>query len=249
MNRRRLVERVPLLLWAALLAAPMVGAIVAMAEIDKDWAVALACVALVATAVAMALVVRSFLLDAQDEEPEPPRASVRRPVLALAAIAIAAITIALLGSRRDDVAIATSSDTSVAAERTVRDFLVAAYVDGDGGSACGYLSLHEQGQVAVSGRSTSCREALDDAAVPPELAALTTSGQVRDLPARVQLAGGGATVRLGGGVFLLRPATAEEQQQFNAPPGYWRIASGVTALLRPGSQSTTVVAGSGGRSQ
>ncbi|MGI9097407.1 MAG: hypothetical protein ACR2H2_02745 [Solirubrobacteraceae bacterium] len=104
----------------------------------------------------------------------------------------------------------------------------------DGESACGYLSLHEQRQVAVSGRSTTCRDVLNDAASPPGIAGLTTPRQVRDLPARVQLAGGGATVRLGGGVFLLRPATAEEQLQFNAPPGYWRIASGVTALLPAG---------------
>ena len=63
MSRRRLVEHVPLLLWTAPLAALIVGAIVAVAEIDKVWAVALACVALVATTVAMALVTRSFLLD------------------------------------------------------------------------------------------------------------------------------------------------------------------------------------------
>jgi hypothetical protein len=223
-----------LLLWTAPLAALMVGAIVAVAEIDKAWAVALACVGLVATAVAMAVVTRSFLLDEEDEDPEAPRASARWRALALAAIATAAITIAFLGSRHDEVAAATSSDTSVAAEQTVREFLVAAYVDVDGESACGYLSQYEQRQVAVSGRSTSCRNALNDPAGPPELSALTSPLQVRDLPARVRLAGGGATVRLGGGVFLLRPATADEQSQFNAPPGYWRIASGVTALLRTG---------------
>jgi len=233
MSRRRLVEHVPLLLWTALLAALMVGAIVAVAAIDKDWAVALACVALVATTVAIAVVTRSFLLD-EDEDPEAPRASARRPALVLAAIAAAALAIAFLGSRHDEVAAATSSDTPVAAEKTVREFLVAAYVDGDGETACGYLSLLEQRRVAVSGRSASCRNALNDLTGPPELAALTSPRQVRDLPARVQLAGGGATVRLGGGVFLLRPTTAADQSQFNAPPGYWRIASGVTALLRAG---------------
>jgi hypothetical protein len=233
-DRRRPVDRVPLLLWAATLAALMVGAIVAVAEIDKDWALALACVGLVATAVAMAVVTRSFLLDEEGEDFEAPPASGRWPALALAAIAAAALSIAFLGSRHDEVAAATSPDTSVAAERTVREFLLAAYVDGDGESACGYLSRHEQRQVAVPGRSTTCRDVLNDLAGPPELAALTTPRQVRDLPARVRLARGGVTVRLGGGVFLLRPATAEEQSQFNAPPGYWRISSGVTALLRAG---------------
>jgi hypothetical protein len=234
MSRRRLVEHVPLLLWTAPLAALMVGAIVAVAEIDKDWAVALACVALVATTVAMAVVTRSFLLDEDDEDPEAPRASARRPALALAAIAAAALAIAFLGSRHDEVAAATSSDTPVAAEKTVREFLVAAYVDGDGEAACGYLSLHEQRAVAVSGRSVSCRNALNDLTGPPELAALTSPLQVRDLPARVRLAGSGTTVRLGGGVFLVRPATAADQAQYEAPPGYWRIASGVTALLPAG---------------
>ncbi|MEA2148947.1 MAG: hypothetical protein QOD69_777 [Solirubrobacteraceae bacterium] len=233
-NRRRLAERVPLLLWTAPLAALMVGAIVAVAEIGKGWALALACLALVATAAAMAIVTRSFLLDEEDVDPQATTASARRPALALAAIAAAAIAVAFLGSRHDDVAAATSSDTSVAAEQTVRDFLVAAYVGGDGEAACGYLSLGEQRQAAHSGRSTSCRDVLDDAAGPPELAALTSPRQVRDLPARVQLAGRGATVRLGGAVFLLRPATAAEQSQFDAAPGYWRIASGVTALLRAG---------------
>jgi hypothetical protein len=234
MNRRRLVERVPLLLWTVPLAALMVGAIVAVAEIDKDWAVALACAALVATVVAMAVVTRSFLLDEDDEDPETPSASARWSPLGLGAIAAAALAIAFLASRHDEVAAATSSDTSAAAEQTVREFLVAAYVDGDGEAACGYLSLQEQHQAAVVDRSTSCRYALNDAAGPPELAALRTPRQVRDLPARVELAGGGATVRLGGDVFLLRPTTAAEQSQFNAPPGYWRIASGVTALLRAG---------------
>jgi hypothetical protein len=237
MSRRGLVERVPLLFWAVALAALMVGAILAVAEIDKDWAVALACAALVATAAAMAVVTRSFLLDEEDadgESPDAGRASARWPALALAAIAAAALIVAFLGSRHDEVAAATSSDTSVTAEKTVREFLVAAYVDGDGEAACGYLSLHEQRQVAVAVQTTTCRNALNDGAGPPELTALTSPLQVRDLPARAQFAGGGATVRLGGGVFLLRPTTAVDQAQFNAPPGYWRIASGVTALLRAG---------------
>jgi hypothetical protein len=211
----------------------MVAAIVAVVEIDKDWALALACVALVATVVAMALVTRSFLSDEDGEEPEARRASVGWPALALAAIATVSIAIAFLGSRHDDVAAATSSDTSVAAEQTARDFLVAAYVGTDGEVACGYLSLHEQRQVAVFEGSTTCRDALNDPAGASELAAaMTTSRQIRDLPASVTLAGGDATVRLGGAVFLLRPATAEDQSQFNAPPSYWRIASGVIALLR-----------------
>jgi hypothetical protein len=233
MSPRRRVERVGLLLWTAPLAALMVAAVVAAAEIDKDWAVALACGALVATVVAMAVVTRSFLSDVEGEDPEAARASARWPVLALAAIAIAAILIAFLGSRHDVVAAATTSDTSAAAEQTVREFLVAAYVDGDGEAACGYLSLDEQRKVAVTEPSGRCSDALNGPAAPSQLAALTTS-RVRDLPARVQLSSGGATVRLGGGVFLLRPATAAEQSQFHAPAGYWRIASGVTALLRAG---------------
>ena len=234
MSRRRLAAHVPLLLWAAALAALVVGAIVAASETDKVWVLVLACGALAATAMAMAIVTRSFLLDEEDEDSEAPRASARRPALALAAIATAAIVIAFLGSRHDDVAAATTSGTPADAERTVRDFLVAAYVGGDGEAACGYLSTHEQRQAAVFGRSTTCRDVLNDAAGPPALAALKSPRRVRDLPARVKLAGGGATVRLGGGVFLLQPATPAERSQFNAPPGYWRIASGVTALLRAG---------------
>src|SRR5919107_830455 len=173
MNRRRLVERVGLLLWVAPIAALMVAAIVAVAEIDKDWAVALACGALVAATVAMAVITRSFLSDEDGEDPAATRASARWPALALAAIAAASLAIAFLGSRHDDVAAATSPDTPAAAEQTVREFLVAAYVDGDGASACGYLSPHEQRQVAVTGSSTSCREVLNDAAGPPALAGLS----------------------------------------------------------------------------
>jgi hypothetical protein len=169
MSRRRPVERVPLLLWAAALAALVVGAIVAAAETDSDWAVALACVALVATAMAMAVVTRSFLLDEEDVDPATPRASARRHALGLAVIAAAAIAIAFLGSRHDDVGAATTSGTSGAAEETVREFLVAAYVDDDGESACGYLAQNEQRQVAVTDRTTSCRNALNDAGGPPEM--------------------------------------------------------------------------------
>ena len=234
MNPRRLVERVGLLLWTAPLAALMVAAIVAVAVIDTDWAVALACGALVATVVAMAVVTRSFLSDVEGEGPAAMRASARWPVLGLGAIATAAILIALLGSRRDEVAAATASDTPASAEKTVRDFLVAAYVDGDGEAACGYLSTNEQRQVGATDPSSRCRNALNGVAAPPRLAALTSPRQVQDLPARVQLTAGGATVRLGGGVFLLHSATAKEQSQFNGPADYWRIASGVTALLRAG---------------
>jgi hypothetical protein len=201
--------------------------------------VALACGALVATVVAMAVVVRSFLFDEDGADPAAPGASARWPALALAGIATAALALAFLGSRHDEVAAATSRDTPVAAEQTVREFLVAAYVDGDGESACGYLSANEQRQVAVTGGSTRCRDAMNGLAGPAQLSALATPRQVRDLPARVQLSRAGATVRVGGRVFLLRPATAGEQSQFNAPPGYWRIASGVTALVRAGSPSTT----------
>jgi hypothetical protein len=233
-SRRRLIERVPLLLWTAPLAGLMVGAILAATRIDKDWAVALALVALVASVGAMAVVTRSFLLDEDTEGPPARRDGVRWPVLGLAAIAAASVVIALLGSRHDDVAVATSSGTSAAAEQTVRDFLVAAYVDDDGGAACGYLSLDAQHQAAVARGAPTCRQALNNPAGPAALAAVTSPGQVRDLAARVTLAGGGATVRLGGAVFVLRPATAAERAQFNAAPGYWRIVSGATALLRAG---------------
>jgi hypothetical protein len=233
MTRPRLVERVGLLLWTAPLMALMVAAIVGVAVIDTDWAVALACGALVATTVAMAVVTRSFLWDDDGDDLEAPRVSARRPALALAAIATAAIAIAFLGSRHDEVAAATSPDTSAAAGQTVRKFLVAAYIDGDGNVACGFLSLQEQRQVAVTDPSGTCGNALNNGLVaPPQLAPLKTSRQVGDLPARVQLSRGAATVRLGGGVFLLRPATAAEQAQFQAPASYWRIAAGVTALLR-----------------
>jgi hypothetical protein len=234
MSRRRLIERVPLLLWTAPLAGLMVGAILAATEIDKGWAVALALLALVATVGAMAVVTQSLLLDDDGEDPQERRGSVRWPAVGLAAIAAVSIAVAFLGSRHDDVAAATSSDTSAAAEQTVRDFLVAAYVDDDGAAACGYLSLDAQHQAAVAGGAPTCREALNNPAGPAALAAMTSPGQARDLPARVTLAGGGATVRLGGAVFVLRPATAAEQAQYNTAPGYWRIASGVTALLRAG---------------
>jgi hypothetical protein len=76
-NRWPAVRRVPLLLWALVLAAATVGGIVAVAEIGAVWAVVLAGAALVAATVAMGLVVEGFLADEDDAdaEPAPPKAS------------------------------------------------------------------------------------------------------------------------------------------------------------------------------
>lgn len=226
---------VSLLLSALALGALMVGAIVAMAEIRSGWAVALACVALVACTVAIAMILQRLLREQPDGKTEPTRSSMRWSIPAFAAIAVGALVVALVAARHDDVATATSSDTTAAATQTVREFLVAAYLDGDGESACGYLSAAEQARVAASGTSTSCRDVLNHPARPPQLAAITSLRGLRCPRARAQASTGAATVRLCGGVFRLRPATSLERSQFDAPPSYWRIASGVAALLQAGS--------------
>lgn len=224
----RTVRRVPLLLWTLPLTAVVVGAIVA-AAIGREWA--LAFVALLAGTAAIAIVTESFLGEDGDTERPPVRDRRRWPAVTLAAIAAAAIVAALLGSRHDDVADATSSAGGAAATQTVRDFLVAAYVDGNGYSACGYLSQGEQEKVAATVPSSTCRDVLNTPADSIQLGALTSSRRVRDLPGRVRLSGGTATVRLGDAAFALRPATPAEQSDFAAPASFWRITSGVTALL------------------
>jgi hypothetical protein len=219
-DRSRAVRRLPLLLWAVVLAAAAVGGIIAVAEIGTGWMVALAVAALLATTASMMLVVEGFLTDEEGGDRRPARAPMRLTLLGVAAIAVAALVIALVVPRYDDATAATSSGTGAAATQTIREFLVAAYVDGDGDAACGYLSLGEQDKLAAAETSGACSDALE---------ALTTDKQVRDLPAGVTLSDGAATVRIGGGVFVLRPATGAEQSQFGAPPTYWRIASGVSA--------------------
>jgi hypothetical protein len=212
-----------------------VGGVVAVAEIGTVWAVVLAGAVLVAATVAMAVVVEGFLADDDDADPRPVRARMRWPALAVVAVTAAALVVALVAPRHDDVAAATSSGTTAGATETVRAFLVAAYVDGDGDAACGYLSLGEQDRLAASEPSGACSDAVDNPAGPPQLAALTSSAQVRALPADVQLSGGTATVRVGGVVFLLRPATGAEESQFAAPASHWRITSGVSAPAQAAS--------------
>jgi hypothetical protein len=226
----RLTTRLPLLAWVVALAAVVIGALAAVAELDDGWAVALAVVAAVAATPTVAIVARDELAET-DEPPAARVFGVSRPAAVLGTTAVAALAVAAYGTSTEARAVATSRATAATAVRTVRDFLVAAAVDHNGEAACGVLTRAEQQRVGAPADG-ECRQVLDDGSLrDPDGAA--TEAAVRALPAAVAVRGRRATVRLGTGggaaAFVLEPATFAEQSQFNAPSSAWRIAAGVTA--------------------
>jgi hypothetical protein len=226
--RPRLTSRLPLLAWVVVLGGVVIGALVAVAELDDGWAVALAVVAAVAATGTILVVVRDEL--AETDVPSGTRVvGVSRGAAVLGTAAVATLAVAVYGTSTDAADTLTTPATAAAAVRTVRDFVVAAGVDHDGEAACGFLTAAEQARVGASAGG-ECRQVLDGGSGPSPDGA-TSGGAVRALPAAVSLRDGRATVRLGTGArattFELERATSAEENAFNAPPSAWRIASGV----------------------
>ncbi|MEA2322463.1 MAG: hypothetical protein QOD81_2313 [Solirubrobacteraceae bacterium] len=236
--RRGPATRLPLLLGIVVSVAVMIGAIVALAEVDDVWTVAIAIAAAVATMTTIAIVVRDELADTGDEpaavDPSPAarRLRVRGSVAVLGIVVVAAVAIAVRSATSDQQATSTAAATPASAVNTVRDFIIAASVSGNGEAACGYLTTAEQAGIGATD-GVGCRQALNDGVSSPIGAA--SDAVARALHAIVSVHGGRATVRLGTGpgaaTFVLERATAAEQTQFNAPASIWRIADGATVAL------------------
>lgn len=119
-------------------------------------------------------------------------------------------------------------------EATVRGYLVAAAVDGDGVSACRYLAQRSRAQLEHATGQT-CESFFGDRTVwigsePIESSAQLAAAHytvVAHGPDRlVTMTYAGQQIR-----FLLTPATTVERQEYLAPATAWRIASGVTAVV------------------
>jgi hypothetical protein len=222
--------------WICGLTTLTVGAVVALAELDDAWALALACVTLVASTSAIPLVLGDALAHEEDEPRRVPRMRRGAAGLAVSAAIALVLAVALTVKSDDETATATAPAGTAESVQTVRDFLTAAFVRFDGESACGYLTPTEQQRVSAEiGDGTTCREMFDGSAAAGAAAVPTTTKQVRDLRVRTTALSRGVRVTTGQGItarsFVLVPATAAESQAFNAPASAWRIASGATTVI------------------
>lgn len=120
-------------------------------------------------------------------------------------------------------------------EATVRDFLSAAVVDGDGSTACDYLTARarESFERHLAGPTCttyfgSARLALGGPSVNADrgLRTLTYSTVADGAKRIVRVSRDGRSVR-----FVLRRANAPETEEFHAPPTPWRIDSDVTGAF------------------
>jgi plasmid replication initiation protein len=236
--RRGPPTRLPLLLWIVVSVAVMIGAIVALAEVDDVWTVAIGIAAAGATMTTIVVAVRDELADTGDEPAavDPPPAArrlrVHASVAVLGIVVLATVAIAVRTATSDHQATSTAAATRASAVNTVRDFIVAASVSGNGEAACGYLTTAEQASIGATD-GVGCRQALNDGVSSSIRAA--SDAAARALHAIVSVHGGRATVRFGTGAgaatFVLERATAAEQTQFNEAASIWRIADGATVAL------------------
>ena len=120
---------------------------------------------------------------------------------------------------------------------SVERFLIAAG-NGDGDTACGYLSIPDTRRVEhAAGRHVPCSEAFFDARLV--VAGRNYLNNLGSLHYTTPREGDRAVVRVSGGKgsvrFTVAPVsvTAIEQQRYEPPSSNWRITSGATALVRP----------------
>jgi hypothetical protein len=187
----------------------VLGVVGWLAENDTAWGLALAFAALAVATGAMGLVVRDLLADQDGEGQASQGPSMRWPAALLAAVVVAAVAAAIAGTHGEHAATATSAFSAGSAVRTVRAYLVAADVDGDGEAGC---ALDDFGGGGRRGPPAS----------PRTLGAFAV---------RVDGRSGQARVRVDGDVFVLRPATPAERAAYNAPRSRWRIVSGAARTV------------------
>lgn len=223
-----------LLLDIVVLVALLVGAVVATAQVDAWWAVALAVAGLFAAACGIALVVATMLRDEAGAGPGP-AARGRGRVLVTGAVAALAVGFAIALPHDDSVARTTTQPTAGDAAQTIRDFLADAVIDDDAYLACQYLSTGAQQRIErLAGDGQTCRAALN--ATRPSFAGIQSEGALRVLRLHAALRDGVAyvTARPRGRravVFVLRRTTSDEATSFEAPSSAWRIAQGELAVL------------------
>jgi hypothetical protein len=238
--RTRGAVRAPLLISTFVLLMFVLGVVGWLAENDTAWGLALAFAALAVATGAMGLVVRDLLADQDGEGQASQGPSMRWPAALLAAVVVAAVAAAIAGTHGEHAATATSALSAGSAVRTVRAYLVAADVDGDGEAGCAYLSTAEQRRVgAAAGAGSTCREALDDfggAARRRRPAGPRTLGA---FAVRVDGRSGQARVRVDGDLFVLRPATPAERAAYNASRSRWRIVSGAARTVDRSARVST----------
>jgi hypothetical protein len=221
----RLVARI------IVLAAVVIGAVVATAKAGSWWTVALAVAALVLAAGGVAASVGTMLR--ADDAPQALPA--RRVGAAFAVVAVVAVALAIALPREESVAMSSTGPGARAAAQTVRDFLASAVLDDNAYAACEYLTPSAQQQVArLAGGDQTCRDALT--ATEPSFAGIGSEGALHALRLRaVERDGSAFVTAVPRGrrpvTFLLPRTTGSEAAAFKAPPAAWRIAHGATAVL------------------
>ena len=205
----------------------LVVGIVATARTHAVAVLVVSVAGLVAAAGAIALSVNAMLSqDDRTDAAEP----YRGPVAALAAIAVATIVLAIALPVEDSEAVSTATPDATGAAATVRAFLASAVLDDNGYAACQYLAPSEQQVVAaLAGAGQTCRDALVSSV--PSFPGVHSEGSLHALHLRAVVSDGTAFVTSRPVVFELRPATAAETAEYEAPPAAWRIVSGATAVL------------------
>jgi hypothetical protein len=237
--RPRLTTRFPLLLWIVAAVGVVFLTIVLLAEADDVWTAALAAVVGLAALTTIVVVVRDELTET---DPETTTAAIplKRPVAAVGLIGLVAVAAAISLGRWDNRAESTTQATPAAAVNTVRDFIAATDVDGDGEAACGYLTTGLQARVGAGG--ARCRQTLNSGLSVP--GGFASPSAVSALRSRVTLSGGGAiaTVRLSRAgsteTFVLVRTPPAALGGFRAPSSAWRIAGGSPAVLGPATPAT-----------
>jgi hypothetical protein len=205
----------------------LVGALVATALTHALWMLVVTLAGLISAALAVALSVNAML--GQDDRTEPTD-PYRRPVALLATVAAATIVLAIALPVEDSAAVSTTTPDAAAAAATVRAFLANAVLNDNAYVACQYLAPSEQQRVAqVGGEGQTCRAVLT--ATQPSFAGVDSEGSLHALRVHAVVRDGTAYVTAAGVMFELRPATAAEISAYDAPPGAWRIVSGVSAVL------------------
>ena len=206
-------------------AAGALGVVEAVAWLGRTgsgWLVAAAVVLMLSLLARLALELARMLDDGRS------RARAVRAVSAVAALALLAAAVPF-----GVPAIARAGDDG-ASEATVRGYLTAAAIDGDGVAACRYLSQGTRAQFERASGQT-CETFFGSRTVMLGGRALDSNAQLAAARYAVTAAGpdrlvtmtyAGQRIR-----FRLEPATTAERQEYLAPPTPWRIASGVDAVL------------------
>jgi hypothetical protein len=209
-------------LLAAFVAGPLgvVEAVAWLGRTGSAWVVA-AAVALMLALLARLSLDLGRILDGQA------RARAGRVLGAVTVVALVTAAVPFGGA-----AVARARDG--APEATVRGYLTAAAVDGDGVSGCRYLSQRTRAQFERASGQT-CDSFFGDRTVRIGGEAIDSNAQLAAAHYTVTTAGrdrlvtmtyAGQSIR-----FRLAPATTVERQEYLAPPTPWRIASGVQGVV------------------